>query len=141
MDDNGNWTFTPDTPLSDGVHNLTLTQTDDAGNVSAETSVSTFTVDTTPPEGAVISSVNPEGTEVTGSAEVGSEVIIIGSNNQVLGSTTVGQTGNFVIAISPSQTHGEALIAKIQDQAGNIGPDTPFNATNSGYLAYRLSSA
>jgi len=50
-----------------------------------------------------------------------------------LGSTTVGQTGNFVIAISPSQTHGEALIAKIQDQARNIGPDTPFNATNSGY--------
>lgn len=133
VDDNGNWTFTPDTPLSDGVHNLTLTQTDDAGNVSAETSVPTFTVDTTPPEGAVISSVNPEGTEVTGSAEVGSQVIIIGSNNQVLGSTTVGQTGNFVIAISPSQTHGEALIAKIQDQAGNIGPDTPFNATNSGY--------
>ncbi|EKU32073.1 BapA/Bap/LapF family large adhesin, partial [Citrobacter sp. L17] len=133
VDDNGNWTFTPDTPLSDGVHNLTLTQTDDAGNVSAETSVPTFTVDTTPPEGAVISSVNPEGTEVTGSAEAGSLVMIIGSNNQVLGSITVGQTGNFVIAISPSQTHGEALIAKIQDQAGNIGPDTPFNATNSGY--------
>ncbi|MEG9610938.1 BapA/Bap/LapF family large adhesin [Citrobacter portucalensis] len=133
VDDNGNWTFTPDTPLSDGVHNLTLTQTDDAGNVSTETSVPTFTVDTTPPEGAVISSVNLQGTEVTGSAEVGSLVIIIGSNNQVLGSTTVDQTGNFVIAISPSQTHGEALIAKIQDQAGNVGPDTSFNATNSGY--------
>lgn len=133
VDDNGNWTFTPDTPLSDGVHNLTLTQTDDAGNVSAETSVPTFTVDTTPPEGAVISSVNLQGTEVTGSAEVGGQVIIIGSNNQVLGSTTVDQTGNFVIAISPSQTHGEALIAKIQDQAGNVGPDTSFNATNSGY--------
>lgn len=133
VDDNGNWTFTPDTPLSDGVHNLTLTQTDDAGNVSTETSVPTFTVDTTPPEGAVISSVNLQGTEVTGSAEVGSQVIIIGSNNQVLGSTTVDQTGNFVIAISPSQTHGETLIAKIQDQAGNVGPDTSFNATNSGY--------
>lgn len=133
VDDNGNWTFTPNTPLSDGVHNLTLTQTDDAGNVSTETSVPTFTVDTTPPEGAVISSVNLQGTEVTGSAEVGSQVIIIGSNNQVLGSTTVDQTGNFVIAISPSQTHGEALIAKIQDQAGNVGPDTSFNATNSGY--------
>ena len=50
-------------PLSDGVHNLTLTQTDDAGNVSAETSVPTFTVDTTPPEGAVISSVNLQGTD------------------------------------------------------------------------------
>ncbi|WP_249360484.1 Ig-like domain-containing protein, partial [Citrobacter sp. wls707] len=45
VDDNGNWTFTPDTPLSDGVHNLTLTQTDAAGNVSAETSLPTFTVD------------------------------------------------------------------------------------------------
>ncbi|MEB2724880.1 Ig-like domain-containing protein [Citrobacter braakii] len=133
VDSNGNWTFTPDIPLSDGVHNLTLTQTDAAGNVSAETRVPTFTVDTTPPAAAVISSVNPEGTTVTGSAEAGSLVIIIGSNNQVLGSTTVGQTGNFSIAISPSQTHGEALIAKIQDQAGNIGPDTSFNATNSGY--------
>ncbi|KAA0550799.1 BapA prefix-like domain-containing protein [Citrobacter braakii] len=133
VDDNGNWTFTPDIPLSDGVHNLTLTQTDAAGNVSAETRIPTFTVDTTPPAAAVISSVNPEGNEVTGRAEAGSLVIIIGSNNQVLGSTTVGQTGNFVIAISPSQTHGEALIAKIQDQAGNIGPDTSFNATNSGY--------
>lgn len=133
VDSNGNWTFTPDIPLSDGVHNLTLTQTDAAGNVSAETRIPTFNVDTTPPAAAVISSVNPEGTTVTGSAEAGSLVIIIGSNNQVLGSTTVGQTGNFVIAISPSQTHGEALIAKIQDQAGNIGPDTSFNATNSGY--------
>ncbi len=133
VDDNGNWTFTPDTPLIDGVHNLTLTQTDVAGNVSAETSVPTFTVDTTPPEGAVISSVNPEGTTVTGSAEAGSLVTIIGSNNQVLGSIRVDQSGHFSITISPSQTHGEALIAKIQDQAGNIGPDTSFNATNSGY--------
>ncbi|POT27985.1 large repetitive protein [Citrobacter freundii] len=133
VDSNGNWTFTPDIPLSDGVHNLTLTQTDAAGNVSAETRVPTFTVDTTPPAAAVISSVNPEGTTVIGRAEPGSLVIIIGSNNQVLGSTTVDRTGNFSIAISPSQTHGEALIAKIQDQAGNIGPDTPFNATNSGY--------
>lgn len=133
VDSNGKWTFTPDIPLSDGVHNLTLTQTDATGNVSAETRVPTFTVDTTPPAAAVISSVNPEGTTVTGSAEAGSLVIIIGSNNQVLGSTTVDQTGNFSIAISPSQTHGETLIAKIQDQAGNIGPDTSFNATNSGY--------
>ncbi|MEG2223022.1 MAG: Ig-like domain-containing protein [Citrobacter sp.] len=133
VDDNGNWTFTPDIPLSDGVHNLTLTQTDAAGNVSSETTVPTFTVDTTPPEGAIISSVNLEGTTVMGRAEAGSLVMIIGSNNQVLGSITVDQTGNFAIAISPSQTHGEALIAKIQDQAGNIGPDTPFNATNSGY--------
>lgn len=133
VDENGNWTFTPDTPLSEGVHNLTLTQTDPAGNVSAETSVPTFTVDITPPPAAIISDVNPEGTTVTGSAEPGSTVSIIGSNNLLLGSAVVGEDGNFSIAVSPSQTHGESLTAKIHDKAGNIGPDTPFNAQNSGY--------
>ncbi len=90
VDENGNWTFTPDTPLSEGVHNLTLTQTDPAGNVSAETTVPTFTVDITPPPAAAITNVNPEGTTVTGSAEPGSTVSIIGSNNLLLGSAVVG---------------------------------------------------
>ncbi|ATF48494.1 large repetitive protein [Citrobacter werkmanii] len=133
VDENGNWTFTPDTPLSEGVHNLTLTQTDPAGNVSAETTVPTFTVDITPPPAAAITNVTPEGTTVTGSAEPGSTVSIIGSNNLLLGSAVVGQDGTFSIAISPSQTHGESLTAKIHDEAGNVGPDTPFNAQNSGY--------
>ncbi|QCA17382.1 BapA prefix-like domain-containing protein [Citrobacter freundii] len=133
VDENGNWTFTPDTPLSEGVHNLTLTQTDPAGNVSAKTTVPSFTVDITPPPAAAITNVNPEGTTVTGSAEPGSTVSIIGSNNLLLGSAVVGQDGTFSIAISPSQTHGESLTAKIHDEAGNVGPDTPFNAQNSGY--------
>lgn len=72
---------------------------------------------------------------VTGSAEPGSTVTIIGSNNQVLGSAIVGSGGTFTIGISPSQTHGETLTAKIQDEAGNIGPDTSFSASNSGYRA------
>ena len=133
VDENGNWTFTPDTPLSEGVHNLTLTQTDPAGNVSAKTTVPSFTVDITPPPAAAITNVNPEGTTVTGSAEPGSTVSIIGSNNLLLGSAVVGQDGTFSIAISPSQTHGESLSAKIQDKAGNVGPDTAFTASNSGY--------
>ncbi|EMF0720256.1 BapA prefix-like domain-containing protein [Citrobacter freundii] len=133
VDDQGNWSFTPNPPLDEGVHNLTITQTDDAGNVSAETTVPPFSVDTTPPLAATISGINPEGTTVTGSAEPGSQVMIIGSNNQVLGSVTVDPSGNFSIAISPSQTHGESLTARIQDEAGNVGPDTSFNAQNSGY--------
>ncbi|MWL72893.1 hypothetical protein GQM09_21150, partial [Escherichia coli] len=34
---NGNWTFTPTTPLADGSHNLTVTATDAAGNSSTAT--------------------------------------------------------------------------------------------------------
>lgn len=133
VDENGNWTFTPDIPLSEGIHNLTVTQTDAAGNVSTETSVPTFTVDITPPLAATISGINPEGTTVTGNAEAGSKVMIIGSNNQLLGSAIVEPGGNFSINISPSQTHGESLTVRIQDEAGNVGPETQFNAQNSGY--------
>lgn len=133
VDDNGNWTFTPDMPLGEGVHNLTITQTDSAGNVSAETTVPAFTIDTTPPPAATISGINQQGTTVTGSAEPGSTVTIIDGNNRVLGSVVVDNTGSFSLGITPAQTHGEALTAQIHDAAGNVGPNTPFNATNSGF--------
>lgn len=132
VDSSGNWSFTPGTPLSDGVHNLTVIQSDAAGNPSVATTVPAFTVDTTPPLAATITGINPEGTTVTGSAEPGSTVTIIDSNNHVLGSVVVDNSGNFSIGITPAQTHGEALTAEIHDAAGNTGPDTPFNATSSG---------
>ncbi|SUX80093.1 large repetitive protein [Citrobacter youngae] len=132
IDANGNWTFTPSSPLAEGAHQFTVSASNNAGS-SAISDSWVITVDTTPPAAAVISSVNLEGTMVTGSAEPGSTVTIIGSNNQVLGSAIVGSGGTFTIGISPSQTHGETLTAKIQDEAGNIGPDTSFSASNSGY--------
>ena len=132
IDANGNWTFTPSSPLAEGTHQFTVSASNTAGS-SAMSDSWVITVDITPPTAAVISSVNQEGTTVTGSAEPGSTVTIIGSNNQVLGSAIVGSGGTFTIGISPSQTHGETLTAKIQDEAGNIGPDTSFSASNSGY--------
>ena len=132
IDANGNWTFTPSSPLAEGTHQFTVSASNTAGS-SAMSDSWVITVDITPPAAAVISSVNQEGTTVTGSAEPGSTVTIIGSNNQVLGSAIVGSGGTFTIGISPSQTHGETLTAKIQDEAGNIGPDTAFSASNSGY--------
>lgn len=132
IDANGNWTFTPSSPLAEGTHQFTVSASNTAGS-SAMSDSWVITVDITPPTAAVISSVNQEGTTVTGSAEPGSTVTIISSNNQVLGSAIVGSGGTFTIGISPSQTHSETLTAKIQDEAGNIGPDTSFSASNSGY--------
>lgn len=131
-DANGNWTFTPSSPLAEGTHQFTVSASNNAGS-SAMSDSWVITIDITPPAAAIISSVNQEGTTVTGSAEPGSTVTIIGSNNQVLGSALVGSGGTFTIGITPSQTHGETLTAKIQDEAGNIGPDTSFSASNSGY--------
>jgi hypothetical protein len=48
VDANGSWSVTTD-PLREGLHALTLTQTDPAGNVSPATTAVNITVDTTAP--------------------------------------------------------------------------------------------
>lgn len=55
-DGSGDWTFTPDTALSEGTHALTATATDTAGNTSAESSALSVTIVTpaTPVVTAVI---------------------------------------------------------------------------------------
>jgi len=45
-DANGNWSFTPTTPLADGQYVLTVTATDAAGNVSVPTGPVNFTIET-----------------------------------------------------------------------------------------------
>ena len=49
VDSAGNWTFTPDTPLTNGPHEITTTQTDPAGNTSDPSDPLNFTVDTSTP--------------------------------------------------------------------------------------------
>ena len=44
-DANGNWEFTPKTPLAEGVYNVTAIATDKAGNDSKPSNVATITVD------------------------------------------------------------------------------------------------
>ena len=49
VDSTGNWTFTPEMPLTDGPHEITTTQTDPAGNTSEPSDPLVLTVDTTAP--------------------------------------------------------------------------------------------
>ncbi|MCE0813785.1 BapA/Bap/LapF family large adhesin [Buttiauxella sp. S04-F03] len=129
----GKWSFTPTKPLADGNHTVTLIQTDPAGNVSKTTTSPTFIVDHTPPDAAKITNVSEDGTKVTGTAEPGTTVTITGANNVVLGTSVVGANGSFTITLTPAQTHGETLTANIHDRAGNVGPDTNFDASNSHF--------
>ncbi|WP_337265242.1 Ig-like domain-containing protein, partial [Serratia sp. MMO-151] len=48
VDSNGNWSFTPSTPLDNGAHDFTTTVTDKAGNTSAEGQHLAVTVDAVP---------------------------------------------------------------------------------------------
>ncbi|WP_413499167.1 BapA/Bap/LapF family large adhesin [Buttiauxella gaviniae] len=131
VDGSGNWTFTPSQPLADGTHTITLIQTDAAGNISSATTSPTFTVDHTPPAAAAIDNVSLDGTTVTGTAEAGAIVTVTDGNNVQLGTATADNNGNFTLTLDPAKTHNEALVAHIEDQAGNVGPDTSFNASNS----------
>jgi VCBS repeat-containing protein len=129
----GNWTFTPPDSLLDGPHTITLQQTDPAGNVSTITVGPTFTVDTIPPGPVTIDLVSQDGTTVTGTGEAGDTVKVVGPNGVVLGTAQIDQTGHFTLTLSPAQTHGGTLTAQVQDAAGNVGPDTTFPASNSGF--------
>ena len=62
----GNWTFTPPTPLAGGPHTVTVTATDPAGNTSPPSTAITITVDTTAPDTFIDS--GPEGTVSSTSA-------------------------------------------------------------------------
>lgn len=135
VDENGRWTFTPTTPLSDGEHTFTVEQSDKAGNTSRVTTTPTIIVDTTPPDAATIDNVTKDGTTVSGTAEAGSTVSIYDPAGNYLGSTITGENNHFSITLNPAQTHGERLEARIQDAVGNIGPTTEFTASDSQYPA------
>ncbi|WP_251990098.1 Ig-like domain-containing protein, partial [Salmonella enterica] len=135
VDENGRWTFTPTTPLSDGEHTFTVEQSDKAGNTSRVTTTPTIIVDTTPPDAAIIDNVAKDGTTVSGTAEAGSTVSIYDPAGNYLGSTITGGNNHFSITLNPAQTHGERLEARIQDAVGNIGPATEFTASDSQYPA------
>ncbi|WP_187639803.1 Ig-like domain-containing protein, partial [Paraburkholderia podalyriae] len=50
VDEEGNWSFTPETPLDEGQHEFTLVERDPAGNESKPSDPWTVIVDTTPPD-------------------------------------------------------------------------------------------
>jgi len=129
-DASGNWSYTPTTDLTQGSHNVKVTSTDAAGNVSVDSNVRTFIVDSIAPVAPVV--LTPENGAVeasrptfTGTAEPGATVTIIVDGVEV-GTTTADASGNWSYTIpagSPGLTDGShSVTAKQTDAAGNTGP-------------------
>ena len=144
VDENGNWVFTPNPPLNDGDHELTLIVTDPAGNESEESDPYTVIVDTQKPlqpeitgviddQGNVTGPINAGDVtddaqpEIKGKAEPGSTVIIY-DNGVEIGRAPVDGAGDWTFTPSPPLTNGaHDLSAKTEDAAGNISdPSDPF---------------
>lgn len=96
---------------------LTMTATDDAGNISDSQKITV--VDKTAPKIPLVNVVKTTSTKVTGKAEVGSKVYVK-AGNKVIGSATVTKKGTFSVAIKKQKANSKLSIYS-KDKAGNVG--------------------
>lgn len=115
---NGTWSVTPNAPLPDGTHSITVTETDAAGNQSTASAPITFTVDTTPPSAPGNLVVSNDGGTISGIAEAGSTVTVR-EGDVILGTAVADSQGNFSLTLTPPKLNGEILTADATDAAGN----------------------
>ncbi len=130
----GTWSLDSSNPtdsvssLADGVHSLTVTDTDAAGNVSPRSAPLTLTIDTTPPFAPTISSVNGVLVDgalaplvtVSGTAAPGTTVTLrFDGGNDVLGTTTAAADGDYSLESDPLPAGAHMLSVVSTDLAGN----------------------
>lgn len=126
---NGTWSITPTSPLAEGPHSITLRETDAAGNQSGLSQPINFTVDLTPPA-MPEATLNPAGTQIVGTAEPGSKIVITNNAGLKIGETTADVNGNFVVNLNPAQTNGEIISVVASDAAGNLSSPAIVNAAD-----------
>ncbi|WP_033953141.1 Ig-like domain-containing protein [Pseudomonas aeruginosa] len=120
-DANGNWSFTPSTPLPDGTV-VNVVARDAAGNSSPPASV---TVDAIAPPAPVIDPSN--GVVISGTAEAGATVILTDGNGNPIGQVTADGSGNWAFTPATPLANGTVINALAQDAAGNNS--SPTSAT------------
>ncbi|WP_253249364.1 Ig-like domain-containing protein, partial [Pseudomonas putida] len=140
-DGNGNWTYTPTTPLPDGTVVNVVTK-DPAGNTSGQGSV---TVDAVAPDAPVVNPTN--GSTLSGTAEPGSTVTLTDGNGNPIGQVTADGSGNWSFTPSTPLPNGTVVNATATDPSGNssapasttvdgVAPATPtVNLSNGSSLS------
>ena len=115
----GSWTLADDAvaALADGSYTATVTATDADGNVGSNSG--TVVIDTTPPAIPTVDAGN--GTEITGTAEAGSEVNVDVNGDGISDFTVVADgDGNWSITPDTPLANGVIVTVTATDAAGNI---------------------
>ncbi len=140
-DANGNWSFTPSTPLPDGTV-VNVVARDAAGNSSPPASV---IVDAVAPATPTVDPSN--GTTLSGTAEPGSSVTLTDGNGNPIGQVTADGSGNWTFTPSTPLPNGTVVNATATDPSGNasspasvtvdaVAPATPVvNPSNGSTLS------
>ena len=77
---------------------------------------------------APTANINHAGTEVTGTAEAGSMVIVRDAENNIVGQIIAGNDGTYKVTLSPAVNNGEELVVTATDSAGNVSSETEITA-------------
>ncbi|MCO2908001.1 BapA prefix-like domain-containing protein [Pseudomonas aeruginosa] len=112
-DANGNWSFTPSTPLPDGTV-VNVVARDAAGNSSPPASV---TVDAVAPATPTVDPSN--GTTLSGTAEPGATVTLTDGNGNPIGQVTADGSGNWSFTPTTPLPNGTVVNATATDPSGN----------------------
>jgi serralysin len=118
----GSWSIADTVTLADGIHNITATEEDLAGNVGPASAPLTITIDTLPPAPPLFTNLTETAgptTTLYGAAEAGSTVSI--TNGTIpLGSKTVSSAGAWSWSfLTGSSKTVRILTATATDIAGN----------------------
>ena len=137
VDDEGEWSYTPDKPLGEGEHELTVVEKDPDGNASPPSDPIVIVVDTVAPKAPTIEHImdkvgkttgeihddaytdDPQP-EMSGTGEAGATIAIY-DNGKKIGETTVNEDGRWYFKPSENLTDGSHSITVSQtDKAGNV---------------------
>ncbi|WP_423196816.1 hypothetical protein DFLDMN_000343 [Cupriavidus sp. H19C3] len=146
-DETGAWSFTPATPLAEGEHSLTVTTTDEAGNVSDPSAPVEFTVDAGLPPKPVIAGATDDVGSITGTISVDGvtddtmptlngttepgDIVDVYDNGTKIGTVTADETGAWSFTPETPLADGEhSLTVTTTDEAGNVSePSAPIAIT------------
>ncbi|MGV8461035.1 Ig-like domain-containing protein [Pseudomonas aeruginosa] len=124
-DGSGNWSFTPSTPLADGTV-VNATATDPAGNTGGQGST---TVDAIAPATPTVNLSN--GSNLSGTAEPGSTVILTDGNGNPIAEVTADGSGNWTYTPSTPIANGTVVNVVAEDAAGNSSPPATVTVDSS----------
>lgn len=125
---NGSFSVTL-TPAQTNSQALTVNQADVAGNLSPNAAV--IAPDLVAPNAPTDLSLNPNGTTLTGKAEVGSTVTVVNAQGTVVGTGVTAANGTFQVTLTPAQANGQVLSATAADAANNVSGATSLTATDT----------
>jgi large repetitive protein len=127
-DGSGNWSFTPSSPLPEGLNSLTATSTDATGNVSPVLTLP-IQIDTTAPTAPTIANptngliTNDNTPTINGTGEPGSVFTITNASGTVIGTGVVDPSGNYSFTpTTPLPDGSHTISVTTTDAAGNTSP-------------------